>query len=770
MGRSGRTLLVATVAVGALAAASAVRAQSAAPPASSPSEASSSTAMSEVVVTANKREERLHDVALSVTALSGEDLQRRQELNLVDLSKQVPGFSIQQLGPSLNKLILRGENAGGTGATVAVVVDDVPFSFSSSTGNGAITTADIDTYDLQRVEVLRGPQGTLYGATAEGGLLKYVTKAADPRRFEAGGETGFNTIDGGGAGANVKGYVNLPLGDTFAIRVNGYYEDLPGYIDNPLTRKSDINDGYKYGGRVSLFWQPIPDLTVKAAAFLQKQKFNSTGQIDVVGAFTNPTAPPANQFDRASGDQHRALLPEFSNSQLNYYYLNLNYDLHWASLTSISSYGVLKFRSLGEIEGSPVAPGVTYASVLGPGVYGRSILATDGEYSDLKKYSQEVRLSSEPGLKVFSLPVEVQGGVFLTREISQIAQNFDALAATPPYATLAPDLGDDRAPSQYREVSVFGEADLHLLPQFDISAGLRRTNNTQRYNTQFFAGVLVGPDATAPISKSQESSTTFSVAPRWHVTPDTVLYARFASGFRPGGPIGAVPGAPADFPVSFRSDSTINYEGGLRTYLFDRKVSIDVAGFYIDWTDIQILSRFQSTITGVTTFVSGNAGAAETYGVEWSLGYTPFKGLNITAVGSWTEAHLTTDAPGLGAFSGDRLAFVPDVSSTLNVDYQWPLYREWRGFVGGSWTYTGSQFTNFGISPVAVNHARLPSYNTETLRGGVENDRYTAELFVRNLSDERAIVGYSSAGALGGFGTANFIQPRTFGARLTFKY
>ncbi len=204
--------------------------------------------VSELVVTANKRSERLQDVAMSVSALKGEDLARNQTLDLQDLANQVPGLSLQQSGGNFTKIILRGQNAGGDGASVATVMDDVPLSFSGANNDGALLSTDFETYDLERVEVLRGPQGTLYGATAEGGLIKYVTNKPNPNAFSAGLEAGVDDLAHGDVGGAGKGYLNIPLlNGTAAVRVSGFYESLPGWVDNKLLGASKVNDGYRDG-------------------------------------------------------------------------------------------------------------------------------------------------------------------------------------------------------------------------------------------------------------------------------------------------------------------------------------------------------------------------------------------------------------------------------------------------------------------------------------------------------------------------------------------
>jgi iron complex outermembrane receptor protein len=194
-----------------------------------------------------------------------------------------------------------------------------------------------------------------------------------------------------------------------------------------------------------------------------------------------------------------------------------------------------------------------------------------------------------------------------------------------------------------------------------------------------------------------------------------------------------------------------------------------MAVFYIDWKDIQILSIVQTTTGPVG--INGNSGSAKSKGVEWNFSWRPVSGLTVGLLGSYTDAYLTADAPGLGASSGDKLPYVPDVSATLNVDYRWPAFGSYSAYVGASETYTGSRFTAFSPSAnVLVPHAKLPVYNTLQLRIGVENDHYSAQLYGNNITNSRGILDYTSEQGANQTGLASFIQPRTIGIELGAKF
>src|SRR5882757_116781 len=235
-------------------------------------DAANSDALTTIVVTAEKKEEKLKDVPMSITALGGNSLDKLQYRDFSDYAAMVPGLSLVSAQPGLTTLTLRGQNAGGVGSTVAVYIDESPFGSSSALLNGSILSGDFDTWDLQRIEVLRGPQGTLYGANSEGGLLKFVTAAPVLGTFSGAAEVS-GEITGGTAGGEIRGVVNLPLGDKVALRVGGFTQDAPGYIDDRSRNKEDINGGHKYGGRVSLLAQPIDTLSIRLTASSQQSRY-----------------------------------------------------------------------------------------------------------------------------------------------------------------------------------------------------------------------------------------------------------------------------------------------------------------------------------------------------------------------------------------------------------------------------------------------------------------------------------------------------------------
>lgn len=697
----------------------------------------------EIIVTANKREERLRDVAGSIAVVDASELDQRQALDLQDLSRSVAGLNLQQgATPGVNRIILRGLNAGGDGATVASVVNDAPLSFSGANTNGAFVASDFQTYDLQRVEVLRGPQGTLYGATSEGGLIRYVTNPADPSGFAAGAQVGGATIAHGDMDGFARAYVNLPLGENAAIRFTGFYDGIPGWGENPQLGEDDINGGRRYGGRASLFWEPAEGLTITALALYQDGKFFGNGAVEVNG-LTDPTDP----FELVDGYTYNSNTRNFATNKYQLYSLNVGLDVGFGTLQSITSYGEVDVVSFNDIQ--------SFANALVPSSSVRS-----NNTVGLGKFTQELRLASDTGAQVLGARLDWQLGFFYTREEVDFLQDFEVLAQ--PSLTRLANFVTSSLPSQFEDVAGYANATLRFSDRFDIEFGLRVARNNQRSQLTQSGLALGGATIVNPALRSAETATTFQVAPRFRINDDAMIYARVARGYRPGGPQIPVPGAPPGLPQTFGSDNTLNYEIGFKGALADNLLTVDVAAFYIDWSNVQVLT---GVIVGGNQFtITGNVGEAVSKGFEWGFELRPTTGLTLSAIGAYTDATFTRAAPAIGALDGDNLPYVADLTSTIGFDYETALSGSWDGFVAGSWTHTGNRVSDF---PFKI---ELPSFSTFDAQIGVRSGKYSIELFGKNLSDERGITNFVPLGATGGVGTMGIIRPRTIGIRLAADF
>ena len=732
-----------------------------------------SNAVESIVVTANKRRERQREVANSVTAITGRELDRRQILTVQDLASQVPGLSVEADDKTEVRIVLRGLNAGSVGATVASLLDDVPTNVTAALNNGGINSPNYDTYDLQRIEVLRGPQGTLYGATAEGGLIKYVTNPPDLNAYSGALEGGIDGTTAGGIGGSLKGYGNFPLlNGKAAVRLTAWNDWLPGYIDNPERGKTDANSGQQYGWRASLLVQPTPELSIRLTAQRQTLFSNAIDALQVVGAAATPLAPPANQLSIINPLQNNTALPTNGQVETAVYNANVSYDFGFANLTSITAYSFDNFRNRFDLTNANLAPGLTYADYLGAKVYGTAPLVGERQNTDSGKFSQELRLTSDPGFTLLGNRFEWLVGGFYTHETSALLQFADALDPAHSNTVIDPALpaGGINLYDSLSEWAFFANVDYYLTPTIDLALGGRLSGNAQHSQANDVCCVFFGPTATAPEINSNDHDQLFSVAPRWRINDDSLLYARIASGYRPGGPNIPVQGFP-ELPSTYGPDRTVNYELGLRQDLFNKRVSIDLTGFYITWKDVQVLSLVNTTSGPLG--VNGNAGSAISKGVEWTLTWAPLAGLRLNATGSYQDSRISQNAPGLGAADGDFLPYVPYLNSSVNVDYGWTVLDRYRAYVSGTWTYTGQRYTGFVAPPsnqVTESHVQLPGYNTGSIRAGLEDDHYGLELYLNNISDTRGIATYTSNDGAGQTGQETIIQPRIIGMLARVKF
>lgn len=754
-----------------------VAAQTAAGPAPAPAPSDTGSAIpnadapiADVVVTANRRNQRERDVAGSVTAVTGEDLARRQQVQIQDLVGQVPGLSIEEgTTPTQVRIVLRGINAGGSGATVGTVVDDVPLNSASSQINGGLVTPNLDTYDLQRIEVLRGPQGTLYGATAEGGLIKYVTNPPDLHSYSGSVEGGFDGLTAGGIGGTQKGYLNLPLiKDKVAVRITGASEYFPGYIDNPARGKINGNAGNQYSYRASLLARPTEDLTVRLTALRQSSFSNASNRFQVQGAAANPLAA-AGQLNPLTPLQLSTALPTSSQLENALYYGQVDYNLGLATVTSLTSYGFNKLSFKDDATNTNLALGTPFSQGLVLPVYGVAGNVGVRQSTNIQKFNQELRIASNPGFRVGNLGLDWQVGGYYTGEKNVQNQFLDAISPISQTLLPGPALGGSVGNSTYKEWAAFGQVTVHLLPSLTLDLGGRYSGNDQLSQFQTFGNVAFGPNNTVlPLITSRDRVALYNVAPKWQVDPNTLLYARVATGYRPGGPNIPLAGV-TGLPRQYNSDRTTNYEFGVRRDLFNKTLQVDLTGFYVDWKRIQIISLVATNQGPVGTI--GNAGSAVSKGFEWAFNWkSPFPGLRFGVTGAYTDGRLSKDAPGLGGFHGDYLPLVPNVTNSFNVDYYWEPINDYQAYLSGSANYVGERYTDFVTANYVNNHTRLPGYVTGSIRAGIEHGRLSAEAFINNIADERGLTSYINNGGANQTGRATTIQPRLIGAVVRAKF
>ena len=671
-----------------------------------------------VVVTASKRPEALKDVPMAITVLGEDALDRINARSFEDYINTVPGMNLIESSPTHPQLVLRGINAGGVGSTVGTYVDETPYGSSSALANGTDMAPNLDTFDIGRVEVLRGPQGTLYGASTLGGLLKFVTNPPDPSGFEGRVEGGGTTLDNGGSGAFARGMANLPVTDDLAVRVVGFDEYDAGWIDDPGRHLNDTNGVRNFGGRASVLFRPTDKVSIRLNALMQEIHANNDTAEDVV-VVDGKLVPKYGTYE-----QQRAV-NAFSTSRYAIYNATIDWDLNWAALTSATSYG-------------------SYHDFLftdATGVYGANVQGFLG----LNKLTQELRLASVPN----SGPLDWLVGGYYTHEDASLHQDIVFV----PHGTA---LGFIQLDSSYIESAGFANATYHFSPSFDVSLGGRYAHNSQNAD-EFGLATAAGT--------SSGDVFTWSVAADYHLGDQTSFYGRIAKGYRPGGP-NIPPIGSTGVPAFFGADSLINYEAGVKTDLLDGKLSLDADIFYIDWSDIQLLTVINNTGVDI------NGGSARSEGLEWNTQWIPLDNLTLSWGGAYTDAQLTSDTPALvGGHSGDPLPWAPKWTTSLDANYRFAPMGGWTPYLGGGWRYVGERASDF--QPAPGSQVTLPSYNALDARLGVDWNNWEIELYARNLTSAKGYTAFAATGTSAASdlsATAALIAPRLVGVVVRARF
>jgi outer membrane receptor protein involved in Fe transport len=662
---------------------------------------------------------------------------------LQDYYTKIPGVSLvaDDLRSSAGGLVIRGITAGGGNPTVGIVVDDVPYGASTSLGGGGFVP-DIDPSELTRVEVLRGPQGTLYGASSMGGLLKYVT--VDPSTDRLGGriQGSVNSVaNGDDLGYNLRAAVNVPLSETWAIRVSGFRRVDPGYIDDPGLNLNDVNKVDVNGGRLSSYWTPTDGLSVKLSALIQDSKRHGVSRVDLepgLGDLEQNALRGTGEYD----------------AKAQVYSATVNTKLGAGELTSVSGYSINKFSDVLDL--TFVYGGATEF------VFGIPSTASF-EQNKTTKFSQELRYSIPLASRVDWLL-----GAFYTHENSQYVQAIRAMDAA--IGTPTDDGVTDTFPSTLEEYAAFTDLTFHITDQFDLQLGGRESRNSQTYMESVIGPlvpVVIGPDSPIlqPKSNTDESSFTYLVTPQLKFSRDLMVYARLASGYRPGGPnsLSSVFGA----PIAFAPDKTNNFEVGIKGAFLNEALTYDASVYYIDWKHIQLTVYDPSK--GASYFT--NASRAKSQGVELSAEARPFSGLTLLTSLTFSDAKLTESFPegSLSAgVSGDRLPYSSRFSGNASIEDEFPVAGNMNAFIGASLSYIGDRMGGFVTVFAPPERQVLPAYAQTDLRAGIRFDTWNANLFVNNVADRRAILS-------GGIGTIKtdaftYIQPRTFGMSVSKSF
>jgi len=699
-------LLSATVALPALAAA-----------------ADTGSSINEIIVTAEKKYERLQDVPIPMTEVNADKLVETNQVRIQDFYTRFPGLILTVAQQSAINLTVRGLPA-------AITIDDVPISIGTFLEEAGGLSLDLDPSGLSQIEVLRGPQGTLYGANSEGGLLRYVTADPTTDRLKGRFDAGVSSIDNGAEpGWNFRGSASVPIGSDFGVMVDAFARQDPGYIDRPLLGIDGVNVAHTYGAHLGAVWHPSDALSVKLGAFVQRARGDGTNDVNV-----EPGLGPYDQNYIAG------VGPFQRDGQL--YNATVKYKVGNFELTSVTGFVWTGFKDTFDGTSSGLVP---YAQFGIPGTgfngFGETGMATP-ETAHSHSLTQELRLTTQVGHFV-----DVLLGGFYNFAYGEFGENL--LSSNPTTGAVAGDFVFVGFRSAARSYAAFANLNFHLTDKFGVQVGGRQEyDRTYAYGTTFAGpgnpifGVPTAESTTLPAPNGAGQKFTYLVTPQYKFTPDTMLYARAATGYAPGQANPAAPGVPA----TSKADTVTDYEIGVKTEQFDHKWSIDASVYHIKHDDIQA-GLFSET---ANIYYFGNSGSAVADGAELSSELRPATGLRLSGWVAFIRPKVS-DTTVTGGAAG-ALNLSPKWSGNISLDQEFPVGASVTGFAGAAATYLGDR----GQSGLV-----FPAYTRVDLNGGIKYGDWTARLYANNVTNKRGIIN-------GGPGTLipdsyYFITPRVIG-------
>jgi iron complex outermembrane recepter protein len=715
-----------------------------------------SATFDEVIVTGLREHlstlEYVQSVPASVSVVGGDRLEMQGLDQLSDYGAYLPGFN----APPGATVVLRGVATFTLATSVVFYLDDTPMGASGQYAGACCL--DLTPYDVERFEVLRGPQGTLFGGGSEVGMIKYVLKQPNVSDFEARvGADGSTVYGASKLGDSFRAFVNVPIvKEVLAVRVSAYDEYIPGYIDNAYSGAKDVNVVRRYGERLATLWRPSASLSVKVNALWYRISSDSTSDISFAGGASVPNTGDASIFVpvRPYGDLklYRAF-PDPAEGNTEYYSATVHWDPGSIEVVSATAWSRTQGHSSFDFS---LFDGATFPMLSG-GAIPAGLARTDS-VEGLEKFTQEVRLVSAQRKRIDWLL-----GAFYAHDSvrgQQIEYAFDN--AYQPIAAFAPYLNYAAQRSTFKEWAVFADLTWHATNRFDLISGIRYSHNDQAFNN-INRGLLFPPGDTPGVSS--EGATTWMATARFRFTPQVMLYGRVATGYQPGYPNGAMPGV----PLTVKSETLTNYEAGVKSEFLDRKALVDLSVFDIDWKDIQ-LSVSNAEGVGYTT----NGGKAKSQGLELDSSYAPLRGMKLGFNAAYTQIELTSVVRAAQyLLIGYQLPNVPKWSLSFTADEDWALTTVWHAnlgiglrWVGQEWGSAGGlgvQSRSLGGTPTIA----LPSYSVLDLHAGIAKGPLTLRAFARNLTDRRAWLNggflFPDTSITPGHSDVFILQPRTVG-------
>lgn len=755
----------------------------------------------EIIVTATRRAESLQRVPISIQALGEEMLEQRQVSSFDDYARMLPSVSFDSFGPSQAQIYFRGINSGGDGLdvgslpTTGVYLDEIPV-----TTIGA--AVDLHIYDIDRVEALAGPQGTLFGASSLSGTLRIITNKPDPSRFEGGVDLELNKFGKGDVGGGIEGFVNIPVAANAAIRLVGYYEQAGGYVSNTYRQRTftlddfdpttnvvvdnsaflgnDLNDVESYGGRAALRVDLDENWTVTPQIIYQRQKSH--------GSFT---------FDPRAGDlevhdfQDNVNLDRWYQAALTIEGKIGSWDLVYSGgyferkidNANDYSYYSVAYDTYSADAGAPYA----YYYTTFPDGLGGFLDPTQQQYLDYDytKQTHELRVNS-PSAQPFRITL----GAFFQRQTGELDSDYSvAGAGEVPPGTVFPNLypvpgfGDatfvKRLDRVDRDYALFAEGNYDLTPDLTLTAGIRGFR--VRNSLYGFSGLarntladcvavddprypcvnVVGDLTAGGPKRFKETGETHKLSLAYRFDPRRMVYATYSTGYRPGGNdrrFGVPP---------YKSDTISNYEIGWKTSWLDGQLRLNGAVFYQKWDDIQFAQPGEN---GVTYLL--NAGGAEVKGIEADVLYR-IGGLQLSAAGAYLDAKLDDDFCDDGGCTpdGTRLPVTPKFKGSATARYGFPVGSA-DGFVQGT-IFHQSNTRAALLEADVVDLGYTPGFTTFDFSAGATFGSISVAAFIDNAFDKRGELSRNTACAIT-LCNQNYriypVKPQLFGVKVAHRF
>jgi iron complex outermembrane receptor protein len=734
-------------------------------------------ALQEVVVTARKVEEPLQDVPASVSALTGATLEAMGADSFNDYARSIPGLYFQDSGVGRQTITIRGiGNLGGLG-TVGYYIGETPMPESYGVNNVLV---DPRLIDVDRIEVLRGPQGTLYGSGSIGGTIRLLPNAPNLSRFE-GSVKGEALVTQGADGASPGGrtalVLNVPIAqDLVAVRGAFWYDNVGGYInrtygyvggvaDAPQGKVGNIPDEHTWGMRATLLYQPVEQFSVSAMAYLQRQHFD--GFQDITGSATNPPSnPPLDQLVQ----EHIFDIAEPQDNTFNLYSLTAKYSFSRFNVVSVTSYSDQRQTLVYDY------------TPFGQSIFDLALPTTAGVQYSTYNFTEEARLATSERIAGF----DAVTGVFYSKihtpqEIYISPRDYNAMVAgnDPNNPLYAPDGNFYTSWGEalhVRQTAVFGNLTYHFTDRFSLTGGVRHYDISTSTDT-FANGWLIGGNVPGVTSESTASSSSngfvYTGDISYKLTPDDLLYGRYAEGFRPGVGNTLLPGCPAELNQS-RPDSIKSYEVGVKTSWMERRLTFNGAAYRMNWQDIQQVAEVFCT-GGLAAFPLVNSGDAVVKGgeLEANVQLTPRLTTGVSA--TYLHSELLQDSPVAGGgLAGDPILAVPNWNYALYAQTSFPVLLSDDGFARVDYQYTGS---SYGGYTRLADGSRDPASKLQVvrllnLRTGIHYHAWEFALSGTNLLNNIFISTVNAFGSVAPAGLNRYTinRPRTFSVSATYQF